>query len=129
MRMTEATLTAAAMLFCLPPAPFAQPAASNTEVAAPHTSGRDTYMMNSEAELDEWQVKLLRFCDEAKAQARQDSVAAEADLLAALDKAEAGAFRLQTVGAQDWEDARILYEKATSELAVTYDRVQPGDHR
>ena len=128
-RIGGAALTAAAMLFCLTPSSAAQPAAPDTHVAAAPTSQRDTYMLNSETELDGWQVKLLRFCDEAKLHARKDKVETEADLLAALDKAEARASRLQTVGAEGWDDARISYEKATSELGAAWDKVQPGDRR
>jgi hypothetical protein len=124
MRTTTALLTAAALLVCLSPALLAQPVPPNTHIVVLAAGQRDTFMMKSEAELDEWQIKLLRFCDEAKVQARAGTAETKADLLAALDKAEAGAFRLQTVGAENWDDATISYERATSELAVAWDKAR-----
>jgi hypothetical protein len=124
-----ALLTAAALLCGLPPAPLAQPAPAATPVALSAAGQRDIYMMKSEEELDEWQARLLRFCEEAKLQARADTGAIRNELLTALEKAEARASRLQTAGAERWDDARIAYEQATSELAVTWDKVQAGDHR
>jgi hypothetical protein len=117
-------MTAVAMLFCLSPASLAQPAPPDTQIAVLAAGQRDTYIVKSEAELDEWQVKLLRFCDESKAQARADTAATRNELLTALEKAEAGASRLQTAGAESWDDATISYEKATSELEVAWDKAR-----
>ncbi len=124
-----ATPTAAALLFCLPAAELAQPAPPDTHIAVSAADQRDTYIVKSEEELDEWQVKLLRFCDEAKLQARADTAVTKDRLLTALEKAEAGASRLQTAGAENWDEARVSYERATSDLAVAWDKVQAGDHR
>nr|WP_294522899.1 hypothetical protein [uncultured Rhodopila sp.] len=125
---TASAMLGAAALVWLSPAVLAQPATPDTPIAAPAASQRDTYIVRSEAELDDWQAKLLRFCEEAKVQARSDRAATKADLLAALDKAEAGAFRLQTAGAESWDDARMSYERATGDLEVAWDKAR-ADHR
>nr|WP_294507909.1 hypothetical protein [uncultured Rhodopila sp.] len=124
MRTAAASLTAVAMLFCLSPAALAQPAPPDTHIAVLAAGQRESYIVKSEAELEEWQVRLLRFCDEAKAQARADTAATRNELLTALEKAEAGASRLQSAGAESWDDARTSYEKATSELEVAWGKVQ-----
>jgi hypothetical protein len=88
---------------------------------------RDGYIQKSEAELDDWQAKLVQFDDETKARVQQDAAAARADLMAAMDKAETGAWKMQTVAADGLENAKISYEKATSELADTWEKMQPDD--
>jgi hypothetical protein len=88
---------------------------------------RDRYIQKSEAELDEWQAKLVQFDEETKARAQQVGAAARADLMAALDKAEAGAWKMQTVAADGLENAKVSYEKATSELADTWEKMRPEE--
>nr|WP_294514738.1 hypothetical protein [uncultured Rhodopila sp.] len=90
---------------------------------------RDLYIQKSEEELDDWQAKLLRFDEETHARMQKNRSASLAGLLAALDKAEAGAYKLQTISADGLEDAKISYEKATSELADAWGKVRPEDHR
>jgi hypothetical protein len=90
---------------------------------------RDTYIQKSEEELDDWQARLLRFDAETKAGARKDGAASWADLMAALDGAEAGAYKLQTVTADGLDDAKASYEKAISELADTWEKARPDDRR
>jgi hypothetical protein len=90
---------------------------------------RDTYIRKSEEELDDWQARLLRFDEETKAAARKDAASSWADLLAALDGAEAGAYKLQTVAADGLDDAKASYEKAISELADTWEKARPDDRR
>ena len=47
--------------------------------------------------------------------------------LAALDKAEAEASKLQTVAADGLEDAKVSYDKATTELSDAWGKVRPED--
>jgi small-conductance mechanosensitive channel len=104
-------------------------AGKQTAVNADSPGRRDTYIQKSEEELDDWQAKLLRFDEEIKARAQKDGSATWSDLLAALDKAEAGAYRLQTVAADGLEDAKVSYEKSTSELADTWEKARSEDRR
>ena len=115
-------------------APFAsaQPAppdgGTQTAVRAAGHGPRDTYIQKSEEELDDWQARLLRFDQETKAAARKDGASSWADLMAALDGAEAGAYKLQTVAADGLDDAKASYEKAISALADTWDKAR-SEHR
>jgi hypothetical protein len=109
----------------------AQPAPPDADTRPAVNTGsaglRDRYIQKSEAELDEWQAKLVQFDEETKARAQQVGAAARADLMAALDKAEAGAWKMQTVAADGLENAKVSYEKATSELADTWEKMRPEE--
>ncbi len=131
MRMTTPILLGSFLLIGTLPSGHAQraDAGNQTAVNAGSPGPRDKYIQKSEEDLDEWQAKLLRFDEETKARAQKDEAATWSGLLAALDKAEAGAYRLQTVAADGLEDAKVSYEKATSELADTWEKARSGDRR
>ncbi len=101
-----------------------QPAAT----ASPR-SQRDIYILESEADLDLWQAKLLQIDEETDALMRKDGATCWADVLAAMDKAEAGAYKLQIVTAEGLGNARVSYEKAISDLANTWEKARPEDRR
>jgi small-conductance mechanosensitive channel len=129
--MTTTFLLGAFMLIGLVPEACAQSASPDADAQSASrknsTSQRDTYILKSQVELDDWQARLVRFEEETNARMRKDGVATWTELLAALDKAEAGAYKLQTVAADGLEDAKVSYEKATSELADEWQKVRPED--
>jgi small-conductance mechanosensitive channel len=133
MRITTPILLGAFMLIGLLPHAGAQPLPANvgtrTAAGAASPGQRDTYIRKSEEELDEWQAKLFRFDEATNARAHKDVAASWTELLADLEKAEAGAYKLQTVARDGLEDAKVSYEKATSELADAWGRVRPEDRR
>jgi hypothetical protein len=132
MRITTPILLATFVMIGAPPAgaqPVPADVGTRTAVDAASSGRRDTYLLKSEEELDEWQVKLLRFDEESRARAQKDGAASRAVLLSALDKAEAGAYKLQTVAADGLEDAKVSYEKAVGELADAWGKVRLEDRR
>ena len=126
MRIASTVLLGAFMLIGALPGAGAQPAPADK--ASPDSSGqRDKYIQKSDKEMAQWQAKLSRFDAETGARAQNDGAATRADLAAALDKAEAEASKLQTVAADGLEDAKVSYDKATTELSDAWGKVRPED--
>jgi hypothetical protein len=90
-----------------------QPAAFATQIqlAAGNdaTGDRDTYSQKARDDMQEWQRKLHDFGTRTQAEGR---------------KAEATANKLQTAGEDGWENAKTSYEKASSDLANSWDKVR-----
>ena len=75
----------------------------------------------------EWQQKLHDFSEKAKAKGREEGNAAENELNAALTKAEAEQHKLESASAEDWESAKISFEKASHDLKEVWDKIRPDD--
>ena len=88
---------------------------------------RDTYIQKAQNEMLEWQRKLNDFSEKMAAKGQQASDAAEHDLNKAWTKADAASRELQTVGAEGWKSAQTSFEKATRELAETWDKTRSKD--
>jgi hypothetical protein len=105
-----------------------QPAAFATQIqlAAGNdaTGDRDTYSQKARDDMQEWQRKLHDFGTRTQAEGRKDAAAAQHDLNEAWSKAEATANKLQTAGEDGWENAKTSYEKASSDLANSWDKVR-----
>jgi hypothetical protein len=87
------------------------------------TADRDTYTQRARDDVQEWQRRLHDFSEKAKTDGQKDAAAAEHDLNEAWTKTEAEAHKLQTASAEDWERAKISYEKASQELADAWHRI------
>jgi hypothetical protein len=77
--------------------------------------------------MQEWQRKLHDFSEKARANGQEASDAAGKDLNKAWSKVEAASRDLQTAGADGWDSAKAAFEKASHELADTWDKVRPQD--
>ena len=88
---------------------------------------RDTYIQKVQNEMLEWKRKLNDFSEKMAAKGQQASDAAEHDLNKAWTKADAASRELQTVGAEGWKSAQTSFEKASRELAETWDKTQSKD--
>jgi hypothetical protein len=112
------------------PAVAGQSVPSDTQVqcaGSDATGDRDTYIRKAQDDLQEWQQKVHDFGAEAAAKGRKDAIAAQRDLDEAWAKTEAEADKLKTSlktsSAEAWDSARTSYEKASHELAGTWDKI------
>ncbi|MGA2818796.1 MAG: hypothetical protein ABSE67_21395 [Xanthobacteraceae bacterium] len=119
------------MLFSVLPAAAGQSISSDTTVqlaaGAASTADRDTYTQKARDAMYEWQQKLHDFSEKAKAKGREEGNAAENELNAALTKAEAEQHKLESASAEDWESAKISFEKASHDLKEVWDKIRPDD--
>jgi hypothetical protein len=88
---------------------------------------KGTYTQKAQDDVQEWQQKLHKFSVKAEAKGQQDTIAAGHDLNEAWIKTEVEARKLQTASAEDWESAKVSYEKASRELAREWDKIRPED--
>jgi hypothetical protein len=91
------------------------------------TADRDSYTQKARDDLQEWQRRLHDFGEKAKTDGQKDAAAAQHDLNEAWAKTQAEARKLQAASAEDWERAKISYEKASQELADAWHRIGSGD--
>jgi|GEM_PF-1412374 len=110
------------------PAAAGHPVAFATQIqlaaGSDPTGDRDTYSQKARDDVQAWQRKLHDFSAKTQAEGRKDATAAQHDLNEAWTKAEAAANKLQTAGADGWESAKISYEKASQDLASSWDKVR-----
>jgi hypothetical protein len=86
---------------------------------------KDTYSQKAQDEMREWQRKLHDFSVKTKAEGQEAGNAADNDLNQAWRKAEAASRDLQAAGADGWESAKTSYERASHDLANTWNKVRP----
>jgi hypothetical protein len=94
---------------------------------ADSTADRDTYTQQARDEMQEWQRKLHDFSEKAEAKGKEAGNAVENDLNKAWTKAQAASSKLQTVGAEGWENARTSFEEASHELAEAWRKIHPEE--
>lgn len=119
------------MLFGGLPAAASQSISSDTpiQLAAGGASraDRDTYTQKARDAVGEWQRKLHDFGANAKIKGQEESNAAWNELNAAWIKADAEQHKLQSASAQGWQSAKTSFEKASHDLQVVWDKIQPND--
>jgi hypothetical protein len=128
--MTVPILIGSLFLVSTVPEAVAQVASDNhVQVVATGDSNadRDGYAQNARNEMQVWRKQLDQFDEKAKARGQKAGSAAENELQAAWTETAAGAQKLQSVGADGWEEAKMSYEKASSHLAEAWDRIRPAD--
>ncbi len=107
----------------------AQPVASDTQTqsvaGSDATAGRATYTQKAHADMRDWQRKLHDFGKTAKANGEKTGNAAGNDLHAAWTKTQEESRKLETASAEGWQSAKASYEKASHDLAETWDRNRP----
>ena len=103
----------------------AQPVSSTTQTQ-PATE-RDSYTLKAQNDMQEWGQKLHRFGEKAKAKGQQAGDATADGLNAAWAKTQAEADKLRVAGADGWDSAKASYEKASHDLADTWNRIRPED--
>ena len=85
-------------------------------VSSEATADRDMYIRKAQDDIRDWQQKLFEFGEKAKIEGQKDSTAVESDLNRAWAKTKTEAGRLERASANDWQSAKVSYEKAAREL-------------
>jgi len=91
------------------------------------TADRDTYAQRARDQMQEWQKKLHEFDERAETKGQKAGNAADNDLHAAWNRVEEAGHKLQTASAEGWESAKVSFEKASHDLAETWDKVRGQD--
>jgi hypothetical protein len=88
-------------------------ASSRMAAVADSKTERDTYVQKARDEVQAWQQKLRDLRDKTTRK----------DLNAAWTEADDALHKLETVGAEDWESAKMSFNKATLKLAAVWQTI------
>jgi hypothetical protein len=89
------------------------------------TADRGTYTRKVRDEMREWRQKLGGLGKAVKVKGREADAAAESGLNAAWINTRAAEHKLQIATAEDWELAKVYFEKTDRELADAWDKARP----
>jgi hypothetical protein len=89
------------------------------------TADRDSYTLNAQVEIREWQQKLRSLGETVKVKGHEASAVADSGLNAAWIKTRAAEHKLHIATAEDWELAKVSFEKADRELVDAWDKARP----
>jgi hypothetical protein len=98
-------------------------ASSRMAAVADSKTERDTYVQKARDEVQAWQQKLRDLRDKTKARNSEASKTTRKDLNAAWTEADDALHKLETVGAEDWESAKMSFNKATLKLAAVWQTI------
>ena len=102
-----------------------QPAASSKMAAvADWKTERDIYVQKARDEVQAWQRKLHDIREKAKTRNSEASITAQNDFNTAWTETEDAFRKLETVGADDWESAKISFNKASQKLAAIWEKIK-----
>ncbi|WP_213739360.1 hypothetical protein [Bradyrhizobium sp. dw_411] len=104
-----------------PPQPTAS---SGTAAAADWKTERDTYIQKARDDVQAWQQKLHDIREKAKAKNSEASITAHNDFNTAWTETEDAFHKLETVGAEDWESAKISFNTASQKLAAIWEKIR-----
>jgi Spy/CpxP family protein refolding chaperone len=85
---------------------------------------RDTYVQKARDEVQAWQQKLHDIREKAKTKNSEASITAQNDFNAAWTETEDAFHKLETVGAEDWESAKISFNRASQKLAAIWEKIK-----
>jgi hypothetical protein len=85
---------------------------------------RDIYVQKARDEVQAWQQKLHDIREKAKIRNSEASITAQNDFNAAWTETEDAFHKLETVGAEDWESAKISFNKASQKLAAIWEKIK-----
>jgi hypothetical protein len=134
MRFLVATILLGPLIFISTLPTSAQPAPSSDRGATVQwvadsnsSTDRDTYLGDARRKTAEWQQKMDELNRKADANGQAAAVAVEGDVNQAWDKVKVASHRLETVGAEGWEEAKTSFEKASHELAAAWHKRHPEE--
>jgi hypothetical protein len=88
---------------------------------------QDTYRLKAQDDMQAWGQKLHAFGEKAKAKGQQAGDATADDLNAAWSKTQVAAQKLRVASVDGWYDAKASYERASHDLADSWNRIRPED--
>ena len=102
-----------------------QPTASlRVAAVADSKAERDTYVQKARNEVQEWQRKLHDLREKTRTKNSEANITAQNDFKTAWTEAQDAFHKLETVGAEDWESAKISFNKASQKLAATWEKIK-----
>jgi hypothetical protein len=102
-----------------------QPTASSRVAAADWRAERDTYVQKARDEVQEWQRKQHDFRE--KTRNSEANIKTRKHFYTAWTEVEDASRKLETVGAEDWESAKVSFHKASQRLAVVWEKIKSQD--
>jgi hypothetical protein len=123
-------IAALALVSAAPAAAQSNPGSGSgaaVRLAAAHdsTADRETYTRKTRGDMQEWQRKLHAFGEKIQAKATQAHNSAGDDLNKAWTRAEAASRRLETASSEDWDSAKISFERASHKLDLAWRKIDP----
>jgi hypothetical protein len=88
---------------------------------------RDLYVQKARDEVQAWQQKLHDLRQKARIKNSQENITARKNFDTAWTEAEDASRKLETVGAEDWESAKLSFHKASQKLAAVLDKIKSRD--
>lgn len=85
---------------------------------------RDIYVQKARDEVQAWQQKLHDLRQKARIKNSEANLTARKNFDTAWTEAEDASRRLETVGAEDWESAKVSFHKASQKLAVVWEKIK-----
>jgi hypothetical protein len=85
---------------------------------------RDIYAQKARDEVQAWQQKLHDLRQKARIKNSEANLTAGKDFDTAWTEAEDASRRLATVGAQDWESAKVSFHEASQKLTVVWEKIK-----
>ena len=105
-----------------------QPTASFRVAAiADWKAERDIYVQKARDEVQAWQQKLHDLRQKARIKNSEANLTARKNFDTAWTEAKDASDRLETVGAEDWESAKVSFHKASQKLAVVWEKIKSQD--
>jgi hypothetical protein len=100
---------------------------ASVRLAAAHdsTADRATFTQKARDDMQEWQQKLRAFGEKIRAKATHVHNSAGDDLNKAWTRADAASSRLETVSSEDWDSAKISFERASHKLDLAWRKIDP----
>jgi hypothetical protein len=115
MKMLAAAIAIAPLLLTGAPPAAAQSAAGSTD--------RDSYTHQAEGQVELWKQKLGDAGDKTKAAGKDVGDATQKHLDQAWHKTQEASKKLETAGGEGWDKAKTAYEKASHDLARTWNKI------
>jgi hypothetical protein len=78
-------------------------------------------------EVQAWQQKLHDLRQKARIKNSQENITARKNFDTAWTEAEDASRKLETVGAEDWESAKLSFHNASQKLAAVWDKIKSRD--
>ena len=102
-----------------------QPTASfRVAAVADWKAERDIYIQKARDDVQAWQQKLHDLRQKARVKNSEANLTARRNYDTAWMEAEDASRRLETVGAQDWESAKVSFHKASQKLAMVWGKIK-----
>jgi hypothetical protein len=98
-------------------------ASSRMAAVADWKTERDIYVQKARDEVQAWQQQLHDLREKTKTRNSEANITAQNNFNTAWTETEDAFHKLETVGAEDWESAKISFNKASQKLAAVWQKI------